>query len=454
MSQPTGIILKAVIEEGSWKKYLRKESVNFARLIFADREAYEDQNFYLIRYYKPTATLYCFLYFYYGNAAWLDQCPHLVLLRRLEDYLQPQSTGYLLGTLDSLSPADPANKHYFYTIQNARFTPSPMTTAYTYEIEADSKKFFKAVENGLFFNQLHNSYPIIPKNIKKQYEKLVETHRRKVVMENLDRATPDKPLKLFGNWYYNGQAIHYGTQPCPGLDVYTFRETPYGGCDDRQVAVETIDGLKIMETDPAAFRKLHKGFYTTYFKTATTIYDEYMKPIPQADAATFKLLEEFHAKDKNNVYTFNNIIPLSELGEPYYFDDAYFFSDKMLIGTKQIWIGKYLLRDVDAATFRLLPYHPGKEAAYLRSDQAKKWYILNEHIKHGTDKDGEFFICINEQNTQNTIAPIPEIPELPFDTVLTFRTNQQEFEQWYVAARRKFLDEAEKQYKKQHSKQQ
>lgn len=447
MSQPTGVILKTTLSEDAWKKYIRKEAKNFAQLIFSDRQSMEEQNFYLIHYRKSTATLYCFFYFYYGNAGWLDECPHLAVLRRLEEYLQPESTGYLLGTLDSLSPENPVNKHYFYTIQNTRFTPSGMTNQYGLEVGTDSKQFFKAVEKGLFFNQLDNGYPIIPKNIKKQYEKLLEDYRRKTVMQNLNKATKEKPLKLFGNWFYDGESLLYGKQSYPQLDVHSFRETAYGGCDNNHVAVETLGGLKIMETDPNMFKKLHKGFYTTYYKTADTVYDEYMKPIPQADASTFKLLEEWHARDKNNLYTFNNIIPLIDLGEPYYFDDAYFFSDKMLIGTKQVWVGKYLLKDVDAATFELLPYKAGKETAFLRSDQAKRWYVLNEHIKHGQDKDGEFFVCISEQNKDNSIAPIPEIPEMPLDTVMTFRMEQQEFEEWYVTARRKFLDEAEKLYK-------
>lgn len=447
MSQPTGIILKTTLSEEAWKKYIRKEAKNFAQLIFADRRQMEDQNFYLINYRKSTTTLYCFFYFYYGNREWLDECPHLTVLRRLEEYLQPESTGYLLGTLDSLSPGNATNQHYFYTLENARFVPSAMTHEYERKVDADSKKFFKAVENGLFFDQLDNNYPIIPKNIRKQYEKLVEDDRRKTVMQSLDKATKEKPLKFFGNWFYDGEALLYGTQPYPQLDAHSFRETAYGGCDNHRVAVETLDGLKIMETDPATFKKLHKGFYTTYYKTADTVYDEYMKPIPGADAPTFKLLEEWHAIDKNNLYTINNIIPLAELGEPYYFDDAYFYSDKMLIGTKQVWVGKYLLKDIDAATLELLPYKAGKEVAFLLSDQAKRWYILNEHIKHGRDKYGEFFVCISEQNKDNTIAPIPEIPEMPLDTVMTFRMGQEEFEKWYVPARRKFLDEAERLYK-------
>lgn len=447
MSQPTGIILKATISEEAWKKYLRKESKNLARLMFTDRHSGEYQNFYLINYRKSTTTLYCFIYFYYGNAQWLDQCPQLEILRRIEHYFTPETTGYLLGTLDSLSPEIPGNQHYFYTIEKGKFVPSEMTKSFSREVNKDSKKFFKAVENGLFFDQLDNNYPIIPKNIKTQYAKLLEEHRRQTIMANLDKATPGKPLNLFANWYYNGRHILYGEQPCPELDVHTFHETPYGASDKSHVAVESISGLKIMAIDPAQFRRLHKGFYTTYYKTADTVYDENMKPIPQADAATFKLLEEWHAVDKNNVYTFNNIIPLAELGEPYYFDDAYFFSDKMLIGTRQVWVGKYLLGEIDAATLQQFPYKPGKEAAYLRSDQAKKWYVLNEHIKHGRDKDGEFFVCINEQNTEDPDYPIPNIPEMPLDTLMTFRTDQEHFEKWYVSARRKFLDEAERLYK-------
>lgn len=123
-------------------------------------------------------------------------------------------------------------------------------------------------EKERFFEQLAMGYPVVDKPIKKRVDKLVEKHRLKAVMGNLGEATPEKPLKLFGNWYYNGKSvINMERKECfdlrqaphgfitymteyPELNVHEFRQAPYGFCDDKYVAVETEDGIKILKTDP------------------------------------------------------------------------------------------------------------------------------------------------------------------------------------------------------------
>lgn len=76
----------------------------------------------------------------------------------MEEYLEPDCKGSLLGTFDSLSPGHRDAVDYFYVIGGGKFISHEMDIVAAREVDKDSGVFFQASEEGRFFDQLANHF--------------------------------------------------------------------------------------------------------------------------------------------------------------------------------------------------------------------------------------------------------------------------------------------------------
>ena len=110
-------------------------------------------------------------------------------------------------------------------------------------------------------------------------------------------------------------------------------------------------------------------------------------------------MDSYFASDINYLYLGIFKIPIADLGEYYYIEEkAVFYSDKLIIGQKQIWLSTDLLDSIDAATFELFDFKPNKKfeeiknRLYKMSNRHNGFFRVCETIKYGKDKHGDFFI--------------------------------------------------------------
>lgn len=456
MSQPKAIIAKIKITGDAYKKYMHKIAPQLTVLVQNAVTATDAELIYW-KYNKKNEFLYAFFFFNHADSMWLETSPHLDMLRQIQGYIDPESTGYLLLTLDANSPWQPHAAFTYHTLEKGRFAPCDIDTLTSRQIKKDANPFFKVTEGIEDMDDLLSRQPkVLDPAILRQYEKQKEQHRITYVKANLHLATTDNPLELFNGWKYDGTTLISRTgKKYPQLNPQHFRETPYGYCDDRYIIVYTNylsnSTEHILETNPNEFKILRKGESTKYYLSEHTVYDDQLQPMLYADCSTFKLLGEYHARDKNNLYTFGGgttptIIPLAELGEPYWFEpEALNRWDRLIIGQNQIHVGRFHIDGIDVPTFQRLPYNLPEHIL-----QIFRWshiYLQNEFILHGCDKEGLFFLIISIQSSDEHYRNlIPHIPELPVNIPLLMRCGIDEFEKWYFDARTKFRKEAERLY--------
>lgn len=419
MSEPAGITAKVKMSQDGFKKFLRKEANNIAKLIYEDY-ADESKNWYVWKYLPKEQAMYCFIYFNYGNGEWIEKCEHTKILLRLENFLEDDSKGYLLGMIDSLNLSGFV---YEYAIENKKWISKKYAKKEIEPIWEDAKKyFFKYAEQGEFGKALFGKKQILDKSIFSNILKHQEQHRVKMLKETLHTATTIKPLQIFKHYFYNGTDFYY----CNGhskisifqnINLQALRQTPYGVCDDKQIIV--LD--KSLAENTEKFTMLHRA-YTTYYKSDTKVYDENLQPIPNADAKSFKLIEDYVAVDNNFVYINNKAIPRLTLGD-FKFDNAIFYCEKLLIGTKQIWLDGELITDIDAPTFESIDFKD--DEIYKDFWEIRSGYV-SATIKQGRDKHGDLFIL--RLNTYKDINPIMNIP---FHKPMVLRKSRAEFVAWY-----------------------
>jgi len=292
----------------AFKKYIKAEAAPIARLIFDLRNESEEGDYYYLKYNKRFQTLYACIYYNHGNRQWLEQSPFLPVLRGVEPYLDADSKGYLLATLDASSPWRADEVAFSTHIRQGKYTADSITPEQLQRVKKDCNAFFRLAENGYYYEMLDAGEPVVEKAIATRYEKLKEQQRLDNIKQNLHTATPEKPLTLFGNWKYDGtNLLGYNGKKYPQFDIPNLRETPYGVTDGRYVLALTYNDVThewyelLLETDPAKFRIMRKGEGTVYYKSADTVYTWKLQPMPGADAPTFKVLGPFHARDKNNL---------------------------------------------------------------------------------------------------------------------------------------------------------
>lgn len=396
MSQPVGIISKIKISDAGFKKFMRKEAVALGKEVFTSFW-HKSANVYVLNYTKRTSTMYCFVYFNHGNAETLTASSFYQSLLRIEPFLDDDSEGYFLASLDSANISDFITEN---TIIDKKMVAHSFSEKDLKLINKEAQKnFFKKIEDVTDYSSIALQKPhLLNKSIRRHFSKFQDAARLKTMKDDLPQATPFQPMQLFKNYFYNGHSFYY----CDGhekitvfqnINLQLLEEKSYGLQDDKHIIIRE----KCIEENPKTFRMMHRA-YTTYYKSATKVYDEDLEPIDEADPKSFKLMDSYFASDINYLYLGKFKISIADLGEFYYFDEAVFFSDKMIIGTKQIWLSKDLLETIDAPTFQLFDFEPNKKFEVIKkrldsiSNRHNYFYRICETIKYGKDKHGDLFI--------------------------------------------------------------
>ncbi|PDS25128.1 restriction endonuclease subunit S domain-containing protein [Flavobacterium branchiophilum] len=399
MSQPVGIVSKIKLSEDAFKKFIKQEANAIAEELF-DSFWHKASAIYLFQYNKKQQTLYAFVYYNYGNSELLQESAIYKALIKIEPFLNSDDEGYFFATLDSLNFGDFVTEK---RIENGKWNDCnfPQKEINTIWKEA-RKRFFDKIEEvsdyATFFNE---NKTFIAKEILNHFEIIREKARIKTVKEALPKANSLNPIQIFKGYFYNGTQFYY----CDGNSKITFfeniqlqdlEETSYGLTDGTHVII----GEKVINANPKTFKKFHK-FYTTFYVTATEVYDEQLNEIKEADAKTFKLAtykreisNVYYGEDANNIYFLGKTICKEALGT-FSFSNSLFYDEILLIGTKKIYLGATLLDEIDAPTYEKLRlentaiYDIGKNTIAESTTYASN---MKAYFSFGKDKNGPFVL--------------------------------------------------------------
>src|SRR5579872_4723056 len=243
-----------------------------------------------------------------------------------------------------------------------------------------NKYFFKLSERFATGDALwHTNSKVLDRKLWRKVERHLEAHRLNLTRERLPNATPLQPVRLCNHFHYNGHFVLFAWQtlhPLPQLDASTFRQTTYGAADARHVVV----GHRVLRTDPAQFKVLNLG-ETIFYKDAERVYNADLKPVPDADPKTFKLVHGAFARDSKRWYDSSGF-PLDDVGDRATIDDRLHFHGLCLLwGERSIYLGSHRL-PIDAASCRLI--------------QAEKndWQAPFKGVVWLRDKDGDCIVSL------------------------------------------------------------
>lgn len=352
MSQPVGIIAKVFISEDGYKKYLKKVAPGIAKEIFEELNGGR-QIFHMLRYIKKEKALYSFFYFNHGDKAFLNETPYKQVLLDIEPFLDADSHGYLIATLDSLNLIQ-EDSVYTLGINNRKWVDRDIPEEeWKTIVKGAWLNFYRyAAEDENYSRVLLSGKKIMDKAVQNAFAEVQEEHRVKKLKEEYHLATPLKPVLVFENYYYNGRDFYY----CNGIykeikffsniNLQELKKEPYGLRDSRHVIIDD----NCIETGPEKFKMLHRA-YTTYYVAKDMVYDDKLNPMPMADAATFKLKNEWLAADKNYLYLNKTPILLEDLGSYTLPQRVVFYDEILIAGSKQIWLGNEQVKEIDAASF-------------------------------------------------------------------------------------------------------
>ncbi|GEM54313.1 hypothetical protein B0A58_06515 [Flavobacterium branchiophilum NBRC 15030 = ATCC 35035] len=399
MSQAAGLVSKIKISENAYKKFIKQEAATFAEELFISFW-HKSATIYKLNYNKKLATLYVYAYYHYGSSETLQESLFYKAITKIIPFLDADSEGYCLTTLDCLSFS---NFDVQLQIEKGIWKEQPFSTAERQAIYKETQKqFFNKIENVSDYTAFFNANrTFLDATVLKQFEILREEARIKTIKEGLHLATALQPLELFKGYFYNGTKFYH----CNGRDAITYFEncnlqdlveTSYGLTDGNSIII----GNKQLIADPKSFKKLHK-FYTTFYVTATNVYDEQLNEMEGADAKTFKLAtykreisNVYYGEDANHIYFLGKTISKEALGT-FSFSNSLFYDEILLIGTKKIYLGATLLDEIDAPTYEKLRlentaiYDIGKNTVAESTTYAGS---MKAFISYGKDKNGEFFL--------------------------------------------------------------
>jgi hypothetical protein len=158
---------------------------------------------------------------------------------------------------------------------------------------------------------------------------------------------------LFGDYFFNGE---------------------YAYCARYKVA-------PLREIDIKSFKMLQKG-EVIFYKDAVRVFNEKLVVIPQADAASFELINDYYAEDCSYVYCCGKMIEKSELGAFELYPEGYFHGQKLLIGELGVYQGAKRLA-LDPASFQVISTHKlsrgaAFDLAYYVSDKSGSCLLTSE----------------------------------------------------------------------------
>lgn len=354
MSQPVALIAKVRLGEPAFKRFLLgKHAKLLARCI---DEVLDQQGsaYYVFRYLKAEQAVFAFFYFNHGNAANLAGSVELSVLKALAPLAEPGAAGHVLCCLDALN-LDPQGLGACTAIVDQRCVEGQALPDDEWpQWQKDcAKYFYKEVEKDFALN--FSKGRIVDKSIVRRCAKLAEERRLQRVVAHLHQASFTRPLRFFGDYFYNGAFIYHQsgkTTPLPELDPRTFQPMPYGGADAHHAVV---DG-KMRRVDVATFRKLQKG-EVRYFKDRQQVFDGNLDPMPQADAASFELTWEHAAQDAHHLYFAGLCLPKAELGVFRFEPHGYFHAEKLLMAENAVYMGDRRV-PVDPGSFEVIEAVP------------------------------------------------------------------------------------------------
>jgi len=385
MSQPVAIIASIKMQEASFKKMLKTEKIKEFAAIIEETIFNNSSNYYIFRYIKKEGLVFSYFFFNHGNSTTLDEAMDWLPIKELALYSDSEDAGYVFSTLDAAN-FNKEDIHTAYEVKNNKCEAiSELPDEILKQFYKDIKKYFLKEIDKDFANNFYKSR-IVDKSIVKECKKLMEKRRIDNVLANLKKASFTKPLHIFGNYFYNGTTVYYQFGKCTILeeiDPNTFVQTPYGAADVSHVI---IDG-KVLNTSPVSFKKLQKG-ETCYYLNKEKVFNSQLELIEEADAVSFKMIDEYHCVDDYAIYFVGQRITKESLGKYKIHPEGYFYYDKILIGERTVYFGHNKL-DVYAESFKVLECiernHLGVHGCifYVAEDKFGKMLLYNETGKKG-----------------------------------------------------------------------
>lgn len=381
MSQPVALIAEIRLAEASFKKFLRGKAAKLLAACIADARELSLPDYYIFRYLKTRGVLFAFIYFNHGNAQSLRASRELTVLQALAPLADAGDAGYVLAHLDALNlgPDDVADT--WRIIDQQCVEGESLSAATWQELTKDCKKYFYQEVNTEFAVKL-GKRRIVDKSIVKRCEAILEERRIEKLSTRFHLASFSRPLHLFGDYYYNGEFVyHIGRRISllRSLEASRFRPTPFGASDGQHAV---IDG-KVLDADAATLSKLSKG-EMIYYADATSVFDSELQRIADADAASFRLVTDYYAEDRNYLYFAGLRLVKAELGAFKFHPAGYFHCQKLLIAERALYLGPSRL-DFDVASFAVVGTHEIQRGAafdigYFVRDKNGAWFV-----SHHTD---------------------------------------------------------------------
>ncbi|MFI8619285.1 hypothetical protein ACIGHN_27715 [Acidovorax sp. NPDC077693] len=390
MSQPVALIARVRMTERAFRKFLRSEHADFLVELIANELITTSKAYYAFRFLKSEQALFAFFFFNHGNADLLRRSCEWTIIQQLAIY-SDDDRGFALHSLDALNPFD--NVITSYQFMDGRCVEKPfakiqgfdraefMKECVKYFFDATDVTFALALKKGL----------IVDKSIAKRSFAHVESKRIDGLGEKLHEASLKQPIHLFGDYFFNGRYVYHNdvgeVTLLPEIDAASFRPAAWGGTDVRHAVIRD----QVLKVDVGSFKMLQRG-ETEFYKDQSKVfsahfndrYDKKLRPMPSADAPSFKMRDEFLAEDSCNFYFCGNIIPRSELGSIRVEPAGYFYDLKLFVGDYAVYLGGQRLA-LDAVSFRIeqdLPVEGCGIAyvnAYVVSD-ASGFYLLDREL--------------------------------------------------------------------------
>lgn len=390
MSEPAAIITKIHLAETDYRQLLKKAKATFANCIFISLQEHSDyRDFYLFGYHKKQFAFYALAWFNYGSDVNLELTAEWNVFQHILSVLPASATGYCIGTYWATSPDDAESIDFSYRINNGKALKLNLESNELKVVgeDADIFLFKKAVNFSDFKSDLFAGR-MVDREIVAEVKYLQQQFMLTFLKNNLHTATFSNPVPLGENYFYNGSYLYtfYNyTEPkiFGDIDIHSLKKTDYGFCD-KNYAVLPQGKIPLNGCELKILKKGNEE--SLYYLTNQAVYNGLLELLPEADPATFKLLNPYLASDKDFLYLNGQPFSKNEVGA-YRFDrSGYYYNDVMLIGEKGIWMGSNeKLTSVNAATFEILEYdNSGLPSAGLGSG-----YLF---LRKCSDKHGVFFI--------------------------------------------------------------
>jgi len=406
MSQPVALIAKIKIGEPAFKRFLLgKHAKLLAHCIDAALD-HQYSDYYVFRYLKAEQAVFAFFYFNHGNADSLAGSTELSVLKALAPVTEPGMAGHVLCCLDAMNLHPDVLGPCTAIVDGCCVEgPSPSATEWLAWKKDCAKYFYKEAEKPFALNFFRSR--IVDKSIVRRCTKLAEERRVKSVLQHLDKATFQRPLRFFGDYFYNGTFIYHQfgiATPLPELDPRSFASTPYGGAD----ALHVVVGARACRADVASFRKLQKG-ELVYYKDSRHVWHG-LTPLPQADAASFKLLSDHAAQDDRTLYFAGLCLSRVELGTFRFEPHGYYHCEKLLLAEHAVYMGDQRL-PVDAASFEVIEAVPNETRGaaysymYVVQDRHGRYVLYRESDARGRDGDARL---VRADDAARTLAEVKQ----------------------------------------------